>query len=359
MMKVIENYRHLLGKHCISTALMNYANYNSIPMTEAMAFGLDCSLGFCYRKYDELSKIPAFYTGGRTYSWITNFSDVLGVHHKRITSPDRDYGWSLVRDMIDHNIPALVELDKSKLDYWKGTTREVPFHMVVVIGYDLDKVLLGDVDEERINSNRLSNNLHITSIEGFKDSRNTSFQWGKIENAVHNISPPDIGMIDMKRFTKEAIKRNTSDFLYGEEGYKNLEFFAEELPYWNEVLPISFFDATRDKKVSPLRYQLLITGKMLDEIGTGGGNFRTLYSKFLFEASDIWKSSIIYESAELILESSKEWSEIGRRLCKISRMRECDIRQELIEVQKSVRKCIEYENKAFNSLEKWGMSNGL
>lgn len=143
MKKMIGGFVFHPGYHCISTTLQNYFNYWGFNFTEAMAFGLDSSLGFCYRKHDVLTSIPAFYTGGRNYTWVDNICEVLELSHKKLFETNGEKAWEDTKASINNNIPVIVELDKSKLDYWKGILREVPFHMVLLVGYDDKHIWLG------------------------------------------------------------------------------------------------------------------------------------------------------------------------------------------------------------------------
>ena len=57
----------------------------------------------------------------------------------------------------------------------------------------------------------------------------------------------------------------------------------------------------------------------MEETGTGGGNFRKLYSRFLKEAATLTNNVEIKIVSEKLEESAKLWSDIAHLFLKISR----------------------------------------
>ncbi|WP_342438337.1 BtrH N-terminal domain-containing protein [Paenibacillus sp. FSL L8-0436] len=356
MKKMIGGFVFHPGYHCISTTLQNYFNYWGFNFTEAMAFGLDSSLGFCYRKHDVLTSIPAFYTGGRNYTWVDNICEVLELSHKKLFETNGEKAWEDTKASINNNIPVIVELDKSKLDYWKGILREVPFHMVLLVGYDDKHIWLGEVYDKKINDKRQSNNLHVTSIECVKKARGADLYWGDIHNAQHIIDVPQNYKLRLKEAIYKAIKKNTLSYLKdtNEGSYRELQLFTNELESWPEILPLKKFDSNRQAYVSPLRAQLIITGKMFDEVGTGGGNFRSLYSKYLYEVSKIFSNDhLLLKAAKMMHQSSLNWIEISKYFHYSSRLDHSGIFIQLLKVKKLLEETVELEAKAFYLLEQW------
>ena len=353
----VKNYAHKIGRHCISSALMNYLTFNGFPMSEGMAFGLDASLGFCYKKYDAYEKIPPFYTGGRTYSWIDNICKVMEIKHTRAIYQDGNKAWGEIMKRLKANQPVMVELDKSRLSYWKGVVREVPFHMVLVVGFDdeTNEVLIADVHEERIESCRQEDLLHRVSFESFQEARTGKFQWGNIDHAIHTFEIPDGYRMDIKKNIVEAIKMNVIDYL--ENSAAVLEQFRNEIGCWAEMLPHSIYSEEKKRNVSPLRYQVMITGKMCDEVGTGGGNFRTLYSEFLDEASSLFEDNKSLKTASELMKTSSEcWVNFANKLEKACFKKEIsEIDEELKQSRTIIDQCLELEMEAFQLLNKWSI----
>ena len=60
---VLEDYRHLGGKHCQTTAIKGILNYKGIDLSEEMLLGLGGGLGFIYW-YMKMMPTP-FIGGGR------------------------------------------------------------------------------------------------------------------------------------------------------------------------------------------------------------------------------------------------------------------------------------------------------
>ena len=139
---------------------------------------------------------------------------------------------------------------------------------------------------------------------------------------------------------------------------------------------------------------VLMNGFIYIEIGgTGGSAFRSMYAKFLEEASTVMNKPALKEIAEMIWESATVWNEIASRLLpdswlNLARMRQLmfeknrifeeqepgaldamnringeldelmvkgveDLRRQpifLSDVQQSILKCHEIENRAFEAL---------
>ena len=53
---------------------------------------------------------------------------------------------------------------------------------------------------------------------------------------------------------------------------------------------------------------------MMENIGTGGGNFRRLYSRFLYEAAQIVSDPAIKEAADIYVDLGKKWRDVAHLL---------------------------------------------
>ena len=76
----------------------------------------------------------------------------------------------------------------------------------------------------------------------------------------------------------EALRRQSRDMLLGQDGHvgiSGLERFAAELPAWH--------DLARDEADRAWCFRFAY--QCIERRGTGGGNFRLLYARFLAEAA--------------------------------------------------------------------------
>ena len=67
---LINNFVHKVGEHCESSSMRDLFEFYGFPMSEAMAFGLDATMGFGFweakesNTFIEDAKVP-FFLGGK------------------------------------------------------------------------------------------------------------------------------------------------------------------------------------------------------------------------------------------------------------------------------------------------------
>ena len=157
---------------------------------------------------------------------------------------------------------------------------------MVLAGYDEELAWLSDTAFE---------DLQTTSLESLAEARHSKQPIFELEG--HVIDLPDgteLSREDLVAHAPQAIERAAKEMLeptMGEfQGVPALDRLADEIGAWPE--------ATEDWQwCARFLYQVI------ERRGTGGGNFRRMYSRFLEEAG--------YEESALAHEAAEGWSELA------------------------------------------------
>ena len=280
---MVPGYRHVPGNHCGSTALRNLLGFHGVEISEEMAFGLGAGACFYYIVLDEHS--PSRFTNGRAARLEENFLELTGAPLQLRTEPDPGASWDLAREAVDEGRPVLLLTDLYYLDHY-GRSAHFPGHAVVLAGYDEELAWLSDTAFE---------DLQTTSLEGLREARHSQQPIFPLEG--HAIDVPEGAVLDrddLVGYAPKAIERAASQMLeppLGEfEGLPALRRFAAEVGGWP--------DAAEDWQwCARFLYQVI------ERRGTGGGNFRKMYSRFLEEAG--------YEESAIASEAAEEWTELA------------------------------------------------
>jgi hypothetical protein len=280
---MVPGYRHVPGNHCGSTALRNLLGFHGIEISEEMAFGLGAGACFYYVVLDEHS--PSRFTNGRTMRLEENFLELTGAPLRLRTDADPDASWTMAREAVDEGRPLVLLTDLYYLDHY-GRSAHFPGHAVVLAGYDEELAWLSDTAFE---------DLQTTSLEGLREARHSEQPIFPLEG--HAIDLPEgteIDRDDLLAQAPKAIERAASQMLeppLGEfEGLPALRRFAAEVGDWPQV-------AEDWQWCARFLYQVI------ERRGTGGGNFRRMYSRFLAEAG--------YDESEIAAEAAEDWSRLA------------------------------------------------
>jgi hypothetical protein len=280
---MVPGYRHVPGDHCGSTAVRNLLGFHGVEISEAMAFGLGAGACFYYVVLDEHS--PSRFTNGRAARLEENFLELTEVPLRLRTESDPDAAWEMAREDVDAGRPVLLLTDLYYLDHY-GRSAHFPGHAVVLAGYDEELAWLSDTAFE---------DLQTTSLESLGEARHSEQPIYPLEGHAIDL-PEGVELIreDLLAHIPRAIERAATRMLeppLGEyEGLPALRRFAAEVGSWPEA-------AEDWQWCARFLYQVI------ERRGTGGGNFRKMYSRFMEEAG--------YEEAALAEEASDYWTRLA------------------------------------------------
>ncbi len=282
--RMVPGYRHRPGNHCGSTALRNLLAFHGAEISEEMALGLGAGVSFYYVALDGSS--PSRFTNGRVGRLEEQFVELTGAPLRLDTFPDQDAAWEAARATVDGQRPAILLTDLYYLDHY-GTSAHFPGHAVVLAGYDAEVAYLSDTS---------FGELQTTRLENLARARHGSHPVFPLEGHMFTV-PRGAELPDLPEGAGRAIERNARQMLeppLGEyEGLPALRRFAAELGDWPGQL-------------EDWQWCARFCYQVIERRGTGGGNFRLMYSRFLEEAG--------MEEAALAGRAAAGWTSLAETL---------------------------------------------
>ena len=259
---MVPGYHHVPGHHCGSTALRNLLGFHGVELSEEMAFGLGAGAAFYYIALEGTS--PSRWFNGRTARLEENFRELTGAALEMRTFDDGDEGWGAARAAIDEGRPALLLTDLFYLDHY-GRSAHFPGHAVVLAGYDDDLAYLSDTAFEELQTTRLA------SLAEARHSEHPAYPLkGHMFTVSESVDPERL-----REAAPRAIERASREMLepsWGEyAGLPAVRRLAAEAGSWPE-------------QVEDWSWCARFAYQVIERRGTGGGNFRLMYSRFLAEA---------------------------------------------------------------------------
>jgi hypothetical protein len=285
---MIAGYRHHPGNHCGSTALRNLLAFDGIEISEEMALGLGAGVCFYYVPLEGQS--PSRFTNGRVGRLEEQFCELTGAELAFATFGDADRSWEAARAAVDAGRPALLLTDLYYLDHY-GRSAHFPGHAVILAGYDEEVAYLSDTGFEE---------LQTTKLEHLAEARHGDHPVFPLDGQMLTVPDPE-RLRDPSFAAARAIQRNARQMIepaMGDyEGLPALRRFAAEVPDWPEQL-------------SDWQWSARFCYQVIERRGTGGGNFRLMYSRFLAEADR--------EEAAIAAEAASGWTELAAALLEAS-----------------------------------------
>ncbi|GFZ30862.1 hypothetical protein CSC2_13880 [Clostridium zeae] len=304
MMKYVSNIDHYIGSHCSSTLMSDVLRKYNINLSEEMCFGIGSGLGFLYRKCWS----PSYYMIlGRGHDIEEKIGQHLGFFTDINISYDNDVAWNEVKKLIDSDRPVILDVDAALLPYMKSRFSLFDYvryggHKACLVGYDDDahKVALVDYAWQ---------NIQIVSYEELAKARNSDI--GEFPSANMWIS---FYFPQKKLEVEDAIFRGIGYNIHTmkhpvttQTGLSGMEKFLRQVTYW----PI-------EKNEEQVRKNAYIAYMMLETVGTGGGNFRKIYARFLKEAGNLLGINDLTHMSDIYFNLASNWSEIAKLLKKSS-----------------------------------------
>jgi Butirosin biosynthesis protein H, N-terminal/Domain of unknown function (DUF4872) len=291
---MVAGYRHTPGNHCGSTALRNLLAFSGTEISEEMALGLGAGVCFYYVPLDGQS--PSRFTNGRVGRLEEQFVELTGAPIALETFDGREASWEAARATVDSGRPALLITDLYYLDHY-GKSAHFPGHAVMLVGYDDELAYLSDTGFAELQTTRLE------SLARARHGQHPVFPLsGQMFTLADGADPGDV-----RAAADAAIARGASQMIeppMGEyEGLPALRRFADEVGHWPE-------------QIEDWQWCARFGYQVIERRGTGGGNFRLMYSRFLDECGR--------DEAKLADEASAGWTELAGTLLAASELDQPD-----------------------------------
>ncbi|TCZ77171.1 DUF4872 domain-containing protein [Paenibacillus albiflavus] len=295
---------HSMGSNCCTNSIRTILKYYDYDVSEDLVFGLGSGLGFIYQNYlDE-----GYFISGRNESLEFNLAYLLEGELISDVNDCFQTEWEKNKEFLEKGIPIIVDLSIPYLPYYKRFTvqsENVAFglHNAVLAGYDDEGVYLlehrwSEVLKISHEDYQLARSVHNTSV-----SPQNAWKVLRVPEKLHkgNMKPYIVDSI------QTMLNRIRQPFAF-KIGLKGLEMFCKEVEHWNSL--------PQDE----LKRNLMIAGVYLERLGTGGGNFRRMYSRFLKEAAGYLDNALIQQVAAKYSSLASEWKQLvydfDEALCK-------------------------------------------
>jgi hypothetical protein len=294
-------FEHRQSAHCESGVTSNLLHHYGVDISEALAFGIGAGLFFGYLPFIKVNKLP-----------LTTYRCEVGGIFKRVT---RKLGvnvrWQKFRNpqkamdaldrKIEEGIPVGCRTGGYWLPYFPPAFRfHFNMHNLVIIGKNGHNYLISDPvfpDPELCARKDL---IRARFAKGALAPKGTMY-------FITATSP----RYDLARAIRKGIREVCRRMLHTPGpviGVRGIRFLANQVEKWPQKLG--------------RRKALLYVGQLIrmqEEIGTGGGGFRFMYSAFLQESARILDEPRLVDSARKMTEAGDRWREsavIGARICK-------------------------------------------
>ncbi len=333
---MVNNFIHRIGCHCESSAMRDLFEFYGYTITEAMAFGLDATMGFGFFDTTNLmSFIPEsevqFFLGGKQGIIEPNSlaCRLLGIIFRKQSFSSADKAWEESKKMLDQNIPLILKIDMGYLPYFEHQG-EFHFggHAISLAGYDEEKEVAYVGDSE-------FKGFQEVSISILKKGRNSEFgpKFMQPSNAQFSMSRrPDGKHPPLAAGVKLSIQKVVNNMLrpsVNNNGVQGLKLFVNSILEWKEKLQGKRKNASgQDVSLAKTMFELL--HGYIETWGTGGAAFRSLYKIFLEELLNhpelregqrAWSKEefkIIESVIPIITEVAQKWTLIAETLKNVS-----------------------------------------
>ena len=277
------------GNHCGSTALRNLLAFDGIEISEEMALGLGAGVCFYYVPLEGQS--PSRFTNGRVGRLEEQFCELTGAALRFETFDDANASWAAARSAVDAGRPALL-LDGPLLPRPLRTLGPLPGHAVILAGYDDEVAYLSDTGFEE---------LQTTKLEHLAEARHGQHPVFPLDGQMLTVPDPEAlrdpqpGGRGGDRAQRAADDRAGDGRLRGAAGAcaasrTSCRAGREELEDW--------------------QWSARFCYQVIERRGTGGGNFRLMYSRFLEEADR--------PEARIAAEAATGWTTLAGSLLEAS-----------------------------------------
>jgi len=296
ILKPLEGFKSLATHHCVTGSMRHVYGYNGHDISEDMLLGLGAGVSFMYWH----SKGQPPFMGGRGApepSMEEVAGQRTGVEVKTCTTSGARKAEQTMLAMLDAGQPVMLQVDMGFLPYFDfgGTDYHFGGHAVVACGYDAAarQVLIADRDED----------LHPVSLEDLEKARGSTYKpfppehkWYAFDFAGKRLPTADEVRQAIAQQAKPMLEPPISNI-----GVSGIRKAARLVPKW----PASM-------GADQLRWSLFNTYIFISAVGgSGGGNFRTMFSRFLREAAGITGDPALNDSADEFQRIGDRWEALG------------------------------------------------
>lgn len=281
------DFTHHQSAHCESGVASNLLKDKGLALSEPMVFGLGAGIFYVYLPFLKVSNAP-----GLSYrpmpGWIfSRMAKRLGIKIKRRKFADPVKAQQQLDENLRQCIPSGLQVGVYHLPYFPDDYRfHFNAHNLVIYGKEGNDYLVSDPTMEGVHR------LTERELERVRFAKGVLAPKGHLYYPTH---VPKESEIDWGRAIRKSIKKACNDMLAPVPivGVRGMRTVAKAIRRWPKRVGIP-----------KANYYLAQMVRMQEEIGTGGGGFRYIYSAFLQEAGHKINNPVL-------LELSQEMTAIG------------------------------------------------
>jgi len=290
------DFEHFPTHHCVTGSLRHIYAFHRYAISEELLLGLGAGVGFVY--WHMKGALP--FIGGRANferPGEEGFEKVVGrrtgVEVNSLRTDSAAKAEKTLLGELAAGRPVMLVLDMGFLPYFDFGGKEYHFgyHVVVACGYDSQarQVLLADRDEA----------LHPVSLATLAQARGSTYKPFPPHHAWYTFDfsrsyPPEPG--DILQAIGECARGMLGPPI-ANLGVKGIHKAAERVRAWPNALG-----------EDDLRETCANTAIMIDARGgTGGGLFRTMYGRFLAEATGLTGKGDLLEAGRHMQTIGARW----------------------------------------------------
>lgn len=330
----LTNFPHTQSAHCESGVAANLLSYRGIKMSEAMAFGIGGGLFFGYFPFVKINGLPLVTYRSPAGQILKRFDRIKGISIYQKKFRSKEQAMAELDAALAEGIPVGLQTGVFWLPYFPRALRfHFNAHNLVVYGKEGDEYLISDpVFPAPVR-------CHADDLARARFASGALAPKGKMYYL--NRSPEEFERRPLIENGIKSVCKTMLGYPFPLIGVRGIRFMANRLERWPERLGQERADLHLGHVV-----------RMQEEIGTGGGGFRFMYSAFLQESGKELGEQILLDGAVSLTEAGDRWRQfavMAARICK-GRPREGDSYGLMAE---KIRECADFEEKVFLELGKW------
>ena len=298
------DFTHYQTAHCENGVASNLLRDKGLNVSEPMIFGLGAGIFYVYLPFLRVSNAP-----GLSYrpmpGWIfSRAAKRLGVKIKRKKFSNPQAAQRQLDENLQNNIPSGLQVGVYHLPYFPDDYRfHFNAHNLVIYGKEGNEYLVSDPTMEGVH--------RLTEQELEK----VRFAKGVLAPKGHLYYPtevPDENAIYWDKAIRKSIKKACNDMLAPVPivGVRGMQMVARAIARWPKKVG-----------VPKANYYLAQMVRMQEEIGTGGGGFRYIYSAFLQEAARKINLPVLEDFSKEMTEIGDKWRDFAVNASRVYKKR--------------------------------------
>lgn len=286
------DFKHIQSAHCengVTTSLLRYHGLHF--MNEPLAFGMGSGLFYIHIPFMRMNGAPAISFRTLPGNVFNKTCRSLRISVTRKKFSDHKAAQDFLDKKINEGVPVGCQVGVFNLIYLPIQYRfHFNAHNIIVYGKENNNYLISDPVME-----------NVTTLTAEELDR-VRFAQGIFAPRGHIYFPEHIGKINDELIRKgviRGIKRNVRDMLHipgNIAGVKGIKYTSRKIRKWRDQLG-----------VRRAGFYLAHIVRMMEEIGTGGGAFRFIYSAFLEQAANILKEDKLISVSEDFTKAGDQW----------------------------------------------------